>query len=97
MISFKALSQTSLNDKATISDLGLCYIDIPSSLTAGSTLEFKLVNSKSRVPYEVNWEYDGKSQSGSSVTLTSGKHTIKARLSFWDYSIDTVEATINVK
>lgn len=96
MVSFTLLSTTSIDDNAKLTDLGLCYINIPETLTAGQTLNLKTVNSRTRTPVETWWYIDGKQQSSTSVILTNGNHTIKAELSFMDGTRDTVEATITV-
>ena len=95
MVSFTLLSTTSIDDNAKLTDLGLCYIDIPETITAGQTLVLKTVNSKTRTPYETMWYVDNKEQNSTSVSLAKGTHTIKAVLYFMDGQ-DTVEATITV-
>ena len=95
MISFCAMGSTSIDDNAKLTDLGLCYIDIPETITAGQTLVLKTVNSKTRTPYETRWYVDNIEQNSTSVSLAKGTYTIKAELYFMDGQ-DTVEATITV-
>ena len=99
LISFSIEKPWAIDPKATLLDMGISYIDLPTgTLTAGTTMPLKLVVSKASKPESVQWYFDGAAVSGSSVTLTSGKHVIKVR---YELPTDTVsmqlEARINVQ
>lgn len=89
-----------INSGATLSDMGISYISVPSgTLTAGSTLPLKVVSSKSFRPQTITWYMDGVKIDGDSVTLTAGKHVIRAKLEYndSDNTEDKLEVRINVQ
>lgn len=96
LISFTAQSGYALNEDATLLDLGLCYIDLPATLTAGETLDLKLKISKALTLADLHWYYDGKLLDGASVTLTPGTHTLRADIYLTD-DFQSVEAVITVQ
>lgn len=67
-----------------------------SEYTSGETFTFALTEG-TLVPVSVVWYFDGAVQSGSSVTLTSGEHVIKALLTHEDGSKETVVQEIKVQ
>ena len=80
--------------------MGISYISVPSgTLTAGSTLPLKVVSSKSFRPQTITWYMDGVKIDGDSVTLTAGKHVIRAKLEYndSDNTEDKLEVRINVQ
>lgn len=94
LVGFKLLPKISVNPNAKLTDMGLCYIDMPTTLTAGTSLPLKLVYSKANMPYEVEWYYDGAKIDSQYVTLESGKHTLRATLK---YSGDKQGYSVDVK
>ena len=84
LVSFNVQSDLSINPDAKLTEMGLCYIDMPATLTAGNSLPLKLVYSKAKMPYEVEWYYDGAKIDSQYVSLVSGKHTLRATLKFSD-------------
>ena len=82
----------SINPDAKLTEMGICYIELPTTLTAGNSLPLKLVYSKASMPYEVEWYYDGAKIDSQYVSLESGKHTLRASLKFNNgkpgYSVD---------
>lgn len=98
LVSMTLKPEEQIDPRATLSDMGISYISIPEgTLTAGSTLQLRLVTSKSRRPTNVYWNYDRAASEESSVVLASGKHVIQAILYYEDGTWDTVEARINVQ
>ena len=83
--------KATMNPNATLGELGVSYIQVPSgTLTAGSSFPLKLVSSKSAKPTGITWYFDGVQTSADSVTLTSGKHIIKAKFKVQDiYGAET--------
>lgn len=83
--------KTTINPNATLGELGVSYIQVPSgTLTAGSNFPLKLVSSKSAKPINITWYFDGAQTGADSVTLTSGKHIIKAKFQVKDvYGVET--------
>lgn len=71
----------------TLSSMNLNTIDNPgreSGYKSGDLFTFKLLDAIKDKPSDVVWFYDGVQQNGGSVTLTSGTHTVTAKLSFPD-------------
>ena len=98
VISFKLKGDLTVNPNAKLIDFGICYIDLPSTLSAGNSLPLKLVYSKANKPGNIVWSYDGATVNGESVTLTAGSHTITAKYEdASDGSIKKVEARIDVQ
>ena len=74
-------------------------IDNPGNgeYAAGSTFNLKLKESEVRPAQSVSWTFDGSSVSGSSVTLTAGKHVVEARISIIGGGTDIVTLEIVAK
>ena len=65
---------------------------------AGDTFTFQFVSETAGgVPVSTAWYLDDSRQSGSTVKLTSGKHTIKAIATYSDGSTEEVIQVINVE
>lgn len=105
-VTWKAMKNFDLALSATVSevqvptalaDIGYHSID-PGSGTykAGNTFKLRLKEAPSRKPASVSWYYDGAPAS-ESVTLSSGMHTVEARLAFADGSSEVLEMEIEVK
>lgn len=75
---------------------GINVISNPGNGTysAGSEFELKLVESNNP-PKTVKWLFDGENASGT-VTLSTGKHTVKALLTYSDGTTETIELEISV-
>ena len=99
LIGFSLSTTPAFDDKATLSDMGFSYIELPAGeLKAGASLPLKLVVSKARKPLSTAWYYDGKPVSDSAVTLTAGLHTVKAVVNFGaDEPEDVIELQLEVK
>ena len=64
--------------------LGFNSLASPAGLLAGDTFNFEVLSSPENTPFSVMWYWDGSPAAGTSVTLTSGSHTLKAVQSFED-------------
>jgi len=96
LISFTLSAPDSLNENTTIESLGFNYIQAPAStLKAGDSFPLNLACGKTHRPSNVTWYYDNQLVDGSSVTLTSGEHTVKAILQYTD-AVDTVQLKLKV-
>lgn len=73
----------------------ICMIRVEESYVAGDTFKFKLFNNASPVNV-VTWYFDGVQVDRSSVTLTSGTHSIKAVATFQDGHSETLFREIEV-
>lgn len=90
--------QSAINEKATLSDMGISYIALPTTqLKAGDTFQLELVRSESRNPSSVAWYCDFVKLDGTSVKLSAGTHVIQALLSFEDGDKDMLELRLDVK
>ncbi len=97
MIGFTVRSEYELNEGASLMDMGLCYIVLPSSLKAGENLDLTLEISRSHTPVSITWRYDGKRVEGTTITLTPGRHTILADIYFIDGDQQSIESVITVE
>ena len=80
-------------------DLGFHYINNPGNgvYSAGDRFELTLVTSDyDEEISSVNWYYDGSNVSASSLSLTAGKHEIKAKLWLKNGGSNTLTLTIQV-
>ena len=82
----------------TIAEMGFSMIEIPEnfSMTAGSVLPLNVLLGNGVNPSAIAWSMDGTSLTGSSVTLTSGTHTLCATLYYSDGSDETIEVELEV-
>ena len=95
-LAFRAIS--TFDDRATLSDMGFSYIELPATpLVAGAVFPLKLVSSVSNKPVSVNWYCDDARVDGDSVTLSAGTHIIQARLQYKDGSSDVVELRLDIQ
>ena len=68
--------------------LGFNTIAAPSSLHAGDSFPLSIVAAPGNEPASVKWYLDGAPASGTTLTLTGGKHTVKASQVFSDRTED---------
>ena len=108
--SWSAMASSSSNEyftpflSAKLSDpvgpeLGFHYISNPGNgvYSAGDRFSFELVRSSyDDAVQNVSWYYDGTYTAASSVSLTAGRHEIKAVLSLADGGTNTLSLTIQV-
>lgn len=108
--SWSAMASSSSNEyftpfiSAKLSDpvgpeLGFHYINNPGNgvYSAGDRFEFELVRSSyDEAISNVSWYYDGYYSNSSSVSLTSGRHEIKAVLSLTGGGTNTLSLSIQV-
>ncbi len=81
----------------SLADIGFSSIDPgPGIYKAGHRLDLRLREAFSRKPVSVNWFYDGDAVAGTSVLLTTGIHTVEARLSYENGSTEVLEMDIEV-
>ena len=82
----------------SIAEMGFSMIEIPEnvSMTAGTELPLNVLLGEGVNPASISWSMDGTSLSGSSVTLTSGTHILRATLYFNDGSDETIEVELEV-
>ena len=82
-----------------ISLLGYNFIDNPGSGTYSnnSRFYFNLVTAESNPPSSVAWYYDDVRKTSSYVTVRTGKHTVRAELTYDDGTTETLilEITVN--
>jgi M6 family metalloprotease-like protein len=92
-------SQGGEEEITSFAQMGINAIADPGNGTyaAGYAFPLNVQLAQGSNPQTISWSLDGKSQSGSSVTLTSGRHTITAVLTFADGSVETLELTVDVK
>lgn len=64
--------------------LGYNTIATPSGLVAGDTFDFLVLAAPGNGPQSVAWYWDGSPAAGTSATLTSGSHSLKAVQTFSD-------------
>lgn len=89
------LKATQLND-SSLAKMGFNSIADPKGgqYKAGDSFAFNLDTAKENKPAKVEWYWDGAKQSGTSVTVTAGKHTVMAKLFY--SSADTEEITLEI-
>ena len=65
--------------------------------SAGDKFELSLLAAYDNAPTSVEWYWDGTKQSGTSVTVTAGKHTVLAKLTYANAETEdiTLEITAN--
>ena len=98
LIGFTLDGLSSMDDNATLSDMGISYITPPTGeLKAGAVFPLSLQLSQSRKPTSVEWYLDKAKVDGSSVTLTAGAHIVQAVLRFSDGAEDKLELRLDVK
>lgn len=73
-----------------------CFIKKEASYKSGDAFTFKLIPGNKGIS-GISWSYDGSATSASSVSLTSGSHTVTASLTFTDGSTETITQEIMVK
>lgn len=69
------------------------FIKLDPSCKAGDRLYFELSETGKCIS-SISWAFDGSTQSGVSVELSSGSHTITATVSYTDGTTDVITATI---
>ena len=89
-----------VEDKDSFDEGRIIVIINPSSgavYKAGTTFNFALKYGEIDEPESVVWYYDGAEQSASSVKLTSGRHEVKALVTFADGAKEEIIQIIRVK
>lgn len=71
-------------------------IKTADSYSSGDKFYFALIPGNTPVT-NVAWTYDGTSASGTAVTLTSGTHTVSAKVTYSDGNTETITQEIVVK
>lgn len=74
----------------------LAYLNVPQTVTSGQVIYFDLVGSH-KLPSTIVWYWDGNKNTNRFVKATSGKHTLKAVVTYSDSSTETVQQVINVQ
>ncbi|MBQ9185350.1 MAG: M6 family metalloprotease domain-containing protein [Bacteroidales bacterium] len=83
----------------TLAQLGYSTISDPGfgSYTAGSEFKLALDQSLTKKPASVAWTFDGSATTKESVTLSAGKHTVVALLSYQDGSTEEITLEITAQ
>ncbi len=93
------ISAQVLIKSSIFASLGYNYILSPkASYAAGDSFTFSLSTNASPAPTSVSWSFDDESKTGgSSVTLTSGSHTVKAVLTYASGKSETLILELDVQ
>ena len=77
-------------------ELGFNHIANPGngSYKAGDRFELSLVRYEDDAPSSVSWVFDGSAVQGGSVTLTAGRHTVEAHLTYPDGTSEVIRLVI---
>ena len=80
----------------TIAKIGFSTIANPKNgkYSAGDKFELNLLSASNNTPTKVEWYWDGTRQTGSSVNVTAGKHTVVAKLTY--SNADTEELSLEI-
>ena len=80
----------------TIAKIGFSTIANPKNgkYSAGDMFELNLLSASNNTPTKVEWYWDGTRQTGSSVNVTAGKHTVVAKLTY--SNADTEELSLEI-
>ena len=77
--------------------LGIKIIANPGNYVAGDSFALRFSESNGETPVSTVWYFDSEVQSESSVTLTSGRHEVKAVCTYADGSTEEIVQVIEVK
>ncbi len=72
------VAEPSDTDSGVLAAMGYNLIEAPARPAAGEVFDFKVLAAPGNEPLSVMWYYDGTPASGTSVTLKSGSHTLRA-------------------
>ena len=72
------MAEPSDTDSGVLAAMGYNLIEAPARPAAGEVFDFKVLAAPGNEPLSVMWYYDGTPASGTSVTLKSGSHTLRA-------------------
>ncbi len=73
-----------------------CFIKAKQAYKAGDRFTFAIIPGNKGIE-SVVWTYDGARTDAASVTVTSGKHTVSATLSFKDGTSETITRVIDAQ
>lgn len=99
LVSVTLLEDTSSREY-TLGDIGFNAISNPKWKTgykAGDTFTFKLDEAENNKPVSVVWLFDGAVHIGKQVILRTGKHQVKARLTYEDGSNEELLLDLDVQ
>ena len=82
--------------EASFAILGYNSLPFKESYSAGETYTFKIEEAITGKPVSVEWYFDGSKTTAESKTLTAGKHTVTAILTYGDGSTEEITAELNV-
>ncbi len=77
--------------------LGIKIIANPGKYVAGDSFALRFSESNGETPVSTVWYFDSEAQSESSVTLTSGRHEVKAVCTYADGSTEEIVQIIQVQ
>ena len=80
-------------------ELGFNYIANPGegSYKAGDRFDLTLVRYADDTPSSVSWTFDGQAVQADAVTLTAGAHSVEARLTYPDGTVEVIRLVINAE
>ena len=80
-------------------ELGFNHIANPGegSYKAGDRFALTLVRYEDDAPSAVAWTFDGMAVQADSVSLTAGTHTVEARLTYPDGTVEVIRLVISAK
>ena len=85
-------------EPVTLATMGFNAIDPGTGeYESGQYFALKLLAAEGNPPQRTQWYYDGTFQGSVSVRLTSGKHVVRAELTYPDGSTETLELEIKVE
>lgn len=83
----------------TVGKLGvidMAMLIVPSNPKAGEVIYFEMTGSH-KCPSSIKWYWDGVQNTKRFVAPTSGKHTLKAQITYVDDSTETLQKVLNVQ
>ena len=88
---------TPVTDKDSLAQMGFNCIDPGTGVyRAGESFRLQLIEAPSNSPVAVTWLWDGRETEEEAVTLTSGEHTVEARLYYAEGSMEVLELPLKV-
>jgi len=77
-----------------ISAINVSRLAVPNTVTAGQVIYFEVISQK--LPSTIVWSWDGTTNDNRFVQVTSGKHTLKAEITYSDDTTETIQKVFNV-
>ena len=74
----------------------VCFIKVKQSYRTGDRFTFTIIPGNKGIS-SISWTFDGVQADAGYVTLTSGKHTVSAALTFNDGTSETITQVINAQ